>query len=243
MKKHANVFAALILTLLLISCKGETGATGPSGAPGTTFLAQFQNGSLPTTAYGVQDTYINEASPALSYGGCDALYVGKVSGNSRHALLLFGLTSIPAGAKVTKAFLTVTPWAIGLTATIANVYACTDYWFMGYGGCSGGTKSYSFDAAWDGPWAAPGGDRSQPLSAAVTVSGTMSTRSVTFELNKTIVQRWIDKGIVYGDAQSNLGIMLAPVDDSATVSYFTIYGSASGTNPEYRPLLSVYYTL
>jgi len=239
MRKLTVVFLACVITIALMSCKGDPGPAGPAN---NIFCAQFQQSILPSTGYiGANDTYIIESAPDSTNASCTGLTVGGVGGKKSRALLSYTLNTIPSNAIVTAAYLTLSismyPGSVTLTA-----YALPDYWFMGNAGCSVVRTNPAYDATWNGPWSTPGGSTATTASNSINVaSGTGSPRQVTFVLKNSIVQNWVRLGFTSG-ADANNGLMIVS-NTETTSDYMTFYSGDVTNLPEYRPVLSVYYSL
>ncbi|MBN1410376.1 MAG: DNRLRE domain-containing protein [Spirochaetales bacterium] len=226
------VFLALI-ALSVMSC--------PPGLTDYVFEAKFQQGIIPSTGYnGCVDTYISTGAMNNVYDTCSTMIIGNSGGNWYRAVLYFNLTSIPAEATVVKAYLTLTVqyyYGAGITA---RAYALSTYWWPQTSGC-GVDYGFSIDPRWSGPWSTMGGDLSRPMSQTEVVSIPSLKRTLTLDLDPSIVQIWVSRGITADGTQSNSGLLIRAEYELTSGDYCTFYSSNNVTNIDYRPVLTVYY--
>jgi hypothetical protein len=151
-------------------------------------------------------------------------------GAGRRNLLRFDVSSLPAGATVQSASLTlyVTSRSNSNTMTAA-VYPVLRYWNAGYATWATVDGSIAWTTAGCNGM---GTDRSGTAAASVTfnvASGSVTTPDLT-----ALVQGWVDA------PASNYGVLLRPQGGAGIVNYYI--ASAQNATLAYRPKLTVTYT-
>ena len=146
---------------------------------------------------------------------------------------------IPAAAKVTRAFLTLTGQTLDYTGITVTAYAQTAYWFQGSSGCDV-AYTYAFDARWAAPWTSAGGDLNKPMSNSPFISYTSPNRQLTLELDTATVQNWILDGVSSAPGADN-GLIIKSINEAA--GYAEFISSDNASYVPYRPILTVYYQL
>jgi len=127
------------------------------------------------------NTLIESATGSLS-NGQGPLFVGRTNqpaGQSiRRALMEFDFSTIPAGATVTSAILTLTVGQTHGVAQSMSLFRVTQDWGEGASSGSGsGGQAMAGDATWlhtffnTSTWNSPGGDFASTASATTAVSG------------------------------------------------------------------------
>ncbi|MBN2753229.1 MAG: DNRLRE domain-containing protein [Candidatus Goldbacteria bacterium] len=229
-KKLIVICAAIILSLAVFSCgpKGDSGAAGPTGLPGTGYLViSFQNGVYPDAAYAeCEDARIwSDTEQNSNYGGDTYLQLGRTSGGElKRGLMKFDNLTIPTGAVVTDAYLTVYVNNILSGVRDFALYELNADWIEN-------------QATWNvystaNSWASPGGDFN-----AAAISNTTTLDSVgyhTFRINASVVQNWLD------NTENNYGFIIRKTDE--TTDGEMIFRSTEYSTLEQRPRLTVYYT-
>jgi hypothetical protein len=227
------------VALCIVSCKGDPGS--PGSPSDNIFMAQFQQGVLPSPAFtGMSDTYITSASPNNINAECTDLPLGRNGSDTSRIAFWCDLGLIPPQATVVKAYLTFTTHTASVQGVTAIAYAQPLYWWQGLSGC-GVAYSSSYDARWNGPWTTRGGDLSRPMSGEDSVSYISSNRTLSFELDASIVQNWVRNGVSQ-DSLANYGLIIKSTNE-ATGSYISVYSSDNTSNIYYRPILTVYYKI
>ncbi len=190
------------------------------------------------------NTLIENAQGGLSNGAGMYLFAGKTSGNStRRALLKFDIAgSVPAGATITRASLTLTmSRTIGGEVPISLHRVLAD-WGEGTSDAGAeegkGAPATAGDATWvhtffdTGNWAAPGGDFAPEASATAPVG---ANGSYTWESPQLAVdvENWL------ADPGSDFGWVLIGGESAAS----TAKRFASREHPEEatRPALTLSY--
>jgi hypothetical protein len=192
------------------------------------------------------NTLYQDASGASSNGAGQYLFVGKTNqGSVRRALLAFDLSSIPAGATITSATLTLNMSRTISGAQTTQLHRVLADWGEGTSNAGanegGGASATTGDATWlhtffnTGFWSSQGGDFSTTLSASQSVSGTGSyTWSSTAQMVAD-VQGWVD------DPSTNFGWML--VGNESANSTAKRFDSREHPTASLRPQLTVEFTV
>ena len=174
-----------------------------------------------------QDTWLNAGDTNGNFGTSTSLTIdrdGGGLGNGR-ALLQFDISSVPIGATINSATLTLNATANG-SAFHIRVYEVTEAWDEG-NQSAGGTDTASWDDRQDGTsWSMTGGTVDPTIIDTVDTAATgLHNWDIT-----SLVQAW------YTGTSTNNGLMLASPDSgSTTVTYDSREGGVS-------PVLSINYT-
>jgi hypothetical protein len=231
MKKKIVVTVLIaLIAAVLISCTGSKGPAGPAGSQIGT--VQFQDNVFPNSSYsGESDTTIMSAYPANKYYGNVETISGFWGGNNiERSLLTFDLTNtLPYGAAVKDAYLTICVQTIDGNGTNVEVHALTSSW------TPSNTTWNSRNTAT--AWLAPGGDFQAAISGGPIAVTTAPSSAVyyTFALPPALVQGWINT------PSSNYGLMIKATDETYNGN-IVIYSGLNGISTNYGPKLTVYYT-
>lgn len=191
-------------------------------------------------------TLFEDASGSLAGGGGDYLFAGATLRNGlRRSVLTFDLSSLPAGAVVTSATLTLTlSKSISGDETLSLLRALSP-WSEGAtdpaGEEGGGTSAAPGDVTWlhtsytNSTWSAAGGDFDAFASASATVGSGPGAYSWTGSNLATDVQGWID------NPASNFGWFL--VGNESSPGSAKRFNSRSNADAATVPVLTVTYSL
>lgn len=216
---------ALLLPLLAMSSSAasDRGAASPL---------------VPTT-----DTTLFEDAPGHGNGAGDGIFVGNTANSSpRRALLQFDFSSLPPGAVVTEASLTLTITKTKSSGDDITIHRASSPWAEGAADAAGnegggtaagaeGGATWSHAELTAAPWSTPGGDFAAAASSTATApdSGT-----VTWTGLEDDIQAWID-----GDAANNGWILIG--DESSPITAYR-FASSENPNAEVRPQLSLTFS-
>ncbi|MDP5170113.1 MAG: DNRLRE domain-containing protein, partial [Bacteroidia bacterium] len=191
------------------------------------------------------NTLYESATGALSNGSGTNLFVGNTNvSSSRRAVLQFDISSsIPVGATITSATLTMTMNQTIAGPTNVSLHTLTADWGEGSsvagGGQGGGGASQPNDATWihrffsSTNWATPGGDFTSTASATTSVAGA-GVYSWTSAQLTTDVQAW------FANPSNNFGwIAIGNEATNPTAKRFASREAGSSTAPK----LTVTYTV
>lgn len=239
-----------VFTLVMFGCKGDTGpagATGATGAPGTPgesiIATTFQKDFYPSPAYsGVIDSYIvSDSYENGNNGTATSLYIGffKVT----NPIILFGkqrpvikfdlnyLSGQNIIVKNAKLILYVQNYYPSTLASIdVNVYKLINNQFT-----ENGVTWMKYDGS--NNWTTSGGDYDSVQISNKLIASSDIGKFVNFDLNPTVVQSWID------NPSDNYGMILISSKEDSTSSTFVDFASSNTGVVQYRPKLTVYYTL
>ncbi|TWU36173.1 Cadherin domain protein [Novipirellula artificiosorum] len=173
----------------------------------------------------VADTYLNKDNSGFNYGTSTTLIVDKSGGDigDSRALLRFDLSSIPVGATITGATLTMQATA-GASAFDVSVYEVTESWVEGGQNGTSGFPSWNDRAsgvAWNG---------GTYNSTAVATFNATGTGQHGWDIT-ALVQDW------YDGTTTNNGLIVG-CSETGTESY--TYSSREGVAP---PELQLFYTV
>ena len=192
------------------------------------------------------NTLYQSLDGSLSNGQGLFLFAGATNtGELRRAVLAFDVAgSIPAGATITAAALTLNISKAQVAGTPMTLHRLSADWGEGASTAAGqegtGAPSALGDATWihkfynTSPWTVPGGDFLAAVSATQTtgVSGPFTWGSTAPMVGD--VQGWLD------NPANNFGwILLGDEVNTATAKRFDAGESAT---PSHRPILSIQYT-
>ncbi|MCW5849559.1 MAG: DNRLRE domain-containing protein, partial [Anaerolineae bacterium] len=219
---------------------GQGGVLGSGyiSMPGTAGYrpASLASGSL--TLSPSQDTWVNEYSgdKNKNFGGSTTLSVDGETGKRRHALLQFNLSSIPSGATITGATLTLTKVGGDSKTSDVEVRALTQSW--GAGTKNGNTCSLLGEATWVTrdcltPWATAGGTINGTSYATATVPAAKTAVNWTVT---SLVQAWVSGTL------ANNGLLLQTAASSIDPKVTQNFGSMENGTPSARPTLQISYT-
>jgi len=235
MKKFLLLSFVLAVAFILSSCKGDT---GPSGASGTIFKAEFQYLVEPTAYSLTADAMIAESFPTYNYGGCGSAVAGNGGSGADRAVFFFDISGIsPANVTVDSAYLTLFVSGMSSSAVTVTAYALDTTWYEGTLGCSGAASS---DAHWTS-FSPGGGDCNSSTvlstnSVARTATAPDKDDPVSLKLNATTVKNWIT------NPSSNKGIIVMSRNEAA-VGFISFHTKENLNGVTYNPKLTVYYEL
>jgi len=173
-----------------------------------------------------QDTWLDDDDQSDNYGASTTLVVDR-SGSGLgdgHAILQFDLSSLPAGATINSATLSLEAIA-NPSAFDVNVYEVTEAWSEGSGTGTPGAASWDERQAAVN-WSTAGGTVDPTV---IATSNTGSLGQHTWDVT-SLVQAW------YSGSSTNNGLMLAsPNTGTTTVTYDSREGTVA-------PVLTVDYT-
>jgi len=186
------------------------------------------------------DTSLISSSPDNNTGGNDFLAAGNGGGSPRRALVQFDLTSLPAGAIINAATLTLTvPSGNTGNPSSFDLHRVLSSWGEGTNTGSSGTVAEPGDATWNSRfqgsllWNTSGGDLVSTTSAStfVTGLGTYTWSSPQFLAD---LQWWA------GNSSSNFGWILISEAEAINQSARR-FGSRE--DPLNAPVLTLDYTV
>jgi hypothetical protein len=190
------------------------------------------------------DAYINAGTPTGNYGVTTTMNVGG-SGVAAAArgLLMFDISSLPVGATINSAILTLyCESEINTTNRTVGVHRALTQWVEGVGnnatpgaGVDGSTwnlRNHNGSVAWAG---GAGGASGSDWTASATDSEVITGPSTAFDFDVLIdVQAW------YDGSASNFGWWLINTSEGTnTIKRFT---SSDGATADNRPKLVIDYT-
>ena len=204
-----TVMAALIPALLLTA---TVSLSGPAAA-------ETRNA---TTA---ADTSLREYSSTTNYGGATLGADGDEpggSGKDSYALLRWDLSSMPAGASVDSASVTLN--VTNPSTQTYQVYDLKRPWVES-------AATWQLYAS-GSPWEVAGAKGSLDRGVQVGSVSSSTTGKRTFNLSTTVVQRWL------ADPASHRGIVIANASNTDGIDF----SSREAADASLRPSLSVNYT-
>jgi len=191
------------------------------------------------------NTLYEDPNGTLSDGIGPHLFAGRSnqgSGSIRRGLLAFNLSSIPAGATVTSATLTLNASKSNSASTIISLHKVTKNWGEGTSNAGdpggSGAAATTNDATWKHTffstqtWTNPGGDFAGAASATSTITG-LGLRTWTGAGMVADVQSWL------ASPSSNFGWELIG-DESQSATAFR-FDTREINTASLRPALSVTY--
>jgi len=196
----------------------------PTRTP-TPLTIVFQNGVGPVASYnGVVDTFIsNFADTTTNYG--DAQAIELRTNDIRAALLRFDLSSLPAGANILSATMSVhVDYRTNDFSLPVNLYSMFRPWDEMQATWISATNSVA--------WAVPGANGGSDRSTTATASATMSNIYTWYDFDVTdLVRQWVT------NASNNKGVILK-AGSGPSVAY-GLRSSEYFANPNYRPKLTI----
>ncbi len=178
-----------------------------------------------------EDTYLSQAATGTNYGSCNRLYTGLSSSSRARSLVIFNLSSIPAGSTIISANLVMTKTGgSNSTATNIGVHRVTNPWTENTGSCSGRSRPANWNQRMTSTnWTTAGGDFSSTAESTISVS-----TNATYTWNvKNLVQAWVNGTF------ANNGLMLKrTTEGSSNQKYFA---SSEATTASQRPRLEIVY--
>jgi len=232
MKKLVVLFSAFILSAFIFSCSaGPAGPDGEAGADGAgEYIMHFQNGNLPVSSYaGSEDSRIWSGTNAdTNYSTDDYLQLGYTGSSIKRAVIKFDVSALPSNASVKAAFITLyVSSGINSGSPSFAFYRLTNIFVE---------SQVTWNSYYTGNlWTTPGGDYNGTAISGF-VSPPAEDTSVMWEINKSVVQDWID------DPCGNYGVLLKVQDESA-VQNERSFRSEDYADAARHPKLTVVYTL
>ena len=191
----------------------------------------------------VADTTLQSAYVGNNLGGDSSLWIGgRRQGGVARGLFRFDLSSVPAGATINSATLTlsVTRTPSGCVNSLFDLHRVSESWGEGNnGGHGGGTTADANEASWNSrfapgtPWTTPGGSFAPAVSASRSIGG---NGSYTFSSTAGLVsdvQSWVN------NPSGNFGWELISQSENTPTS-IRLFGSRTGGST--APSLLINYT-
>lgn len=172
-----------------------------------------------------KDSQLRAAAPTTNYGTDVRMDADPWSADTKRPLVHFDLSSIPGGATINWATLTLyMKSTFGSTRTV-NVHRLTKDWAQG-------------TVTWNSPWTTAGGDYdgtatdgTELVWPTVTVDG-----PVTWDVTDDVVD-------YIGGTYNNYGWLLKDASEGAGASYYWAFHTLEATTSSFRPKLEVNYTV
>lgn len=188
----------------------------------------FQNGVGPFTTYdGVRDTYISNYNPGdqtVNYGLSPTLRLR--SGDLESALIRWDISSVPAGANIVSAAISVhVDYRSNETSVPVSMYRMLRPW-------------EEMQATWikatnAANWATAGANGSADRSLTATAAATFSEANVWYNFDATnLVRQWVT------NPADNKGVIFKAGSSGAQVEY-ALRSSQYFAAPSYRPKLTI----
>ncbi len=177
-----------------------------------------------------KDAWVNQAGHDFNYGAAVDLPVSNKTANAElRSLLAFDLDSIPRGAAIVSAELTLFQHDGSADGGDIGVHRITRWWDEGDDdGTTGGGATWN-SYFWGQQWTSPGGDFDATPVDSVTLPA--STNAFYRWDLKDLVQGWVD-----GD-HANHGVILVAATPGTTADF----RSSDHANANERPQLTVTY--
>lgn len=228
MKKQLLVSICIIACLVLISCKGDTGAPGD---PSDGIMSMtFQQGVRPYPGYsGCLDNYLSSNNPTVNYETSMDLLVGRSASSTYRTLIKFDLSPlVPSNVTVKAAYLSFSNSYCQTSIQPIAAYKVTQFWDD-----LATWNTYNGSTAW--PGANGGTYNATPVSDIVSIGN--SSLEVVLKLDNSLVQDWLVNSL------SNYGVIIIGQNDNTT-NYGVYYNKSSEqVLAEPHPKLTIYYTL
>jgi len=220
-------------------------AAAPAGmAVAIVGSASAHRASTTVTLPAAKATFVmdNESKPCNNWGRYYAFHVGANATSVRRGLLQFDLSSIPAGAHIESATLSVYETITLRGSGVVGVHRLTTPWAEGAGqnGCVGSGATW-LQTGLGSPWSQPGADFTGDDQATVTKTAGDSPGCDTFNVTP-FAQGWVSGAV------ANNGLLLELDDESpspcTTVANcnYRAYASNDYSDPSLRPALTVTYS-
>jgi hypothetical protein len=184
----------------------------------------------------------NESKPCNNWGRYYVFHVGANASSVRRGLLQFDLSSIPAGAHIESATLSVYETITLRGSGVVGVHRATTPWAEGAGqnGCVGSGATW-LQTGLGNAWSQPGADFTGDDQATVTKSAGDPAGWDAFDVTP-FAQGWVS------GAAANDGLLLKLDDESpspcttVTNCNYWAYASNDYSDPSLRPTLTVTYS-
>src|ERR1035437_1432617 len=199
----------------------------------TPLYESFRRGVYPDASYaGVADAEIYKNYPDSNWGGCAGYGAGVLATSILRSLVKYDVSSISTGVYVVKSTITVQKFycAGGISQLF---YPLTADFIEGNGCNVTTTGTATWNSSGSAPWTAQGGDyQASPASDPLAID--CGFQSFTFTLSNPVVEGWINS------PSGNHGLILIAADEVIDANAFRM-SSWEPTDPNYRPLLEIYY--
>jgi hypothetical protein len=231
----AVLVAAALVSAALIVVAGASAAQRWSG--GTVVLQQ-----APGVGQSTFVMYRTDKTVCTNWGHYTFFHVGTNALSIRRGLLQFDLSSLPHGARILSATLSVYETDTLRGSGVVGVHRVTTPWTEGSGvnTCTGDGATW-LTTGLGADWLAPGGDIAGPELASVVKQAGDTPGWDTFSVT-SLVRGWVS------GAYPNDGLMLKLDDESfspcTTITNCPYWGYASNeykVDPTLRPKLTVTY--
>lgn len=176
-----------------------------------------------------QDTFIMNNAASSNLGNLTRFAIEGDISQLKRSLLLFDLSSIPAGATITSATLTLEKISSDIATDSISVHAITRSWVEGDGTAGSGTTWNTYDGA--SSWTTGGGDFNVTASATTVVTAAAGPQD--WDLT-SLVQDWVDS------VQVNYGVLLKREPEAKSAQPLHYFSSRELTP---APQLTVVYSL
>ena len=155
-----------------------------------------------------QDTWLSEKDKNRNYGASNRMSVEGDPGRLKRALLQFDVSSIPAGAVLTSATLTVWKQGANNAADSLAVHVVTQAWVEGTGSNGSGASWNTYDGS--NGWASPGGDYVATPSSVILAP--LGNGPKTLDV-LSLVQAWVSGTV------PNHGLLIRQLYENAGVNH------------------------
>ena len=197
----------------------------------STLLTANHISNLSKTITAFEDTYLSQASTGTNYGSCSRLYTGLGSSSRARSLVIFDLSSIPAGSTIVSAKLVMTKTGgSNTTATNIGVHRITNQWTENTGSCTGKSAPANWNQRRTSTnWTTAGGDFNATAESTIAVA---ANAAYTWDV-KNLVQGWVN------GTYSNFGLMLKRTTEGTSNQKY--FASSEATTASQRPKLDIVY--
>jgi hypothetical protein len=188
-----------LLAALVTGC-GRLGFDAVATPPGDAAVDAPAN-AVTVTLEATADTYLSTAALSdANFGASPMLVLNDAP--QRHPLLRFDTTSLPSGAAVFSATLTVVATASSPTANKGNVHVLREDWVEGTN--NGAIGAASWNQRIPGvAWAGPGASTPSSVAAASGLFAVGGPGRYDIAIDRTVVGNWL------ADPATNFGVMIA----------------------------------
>jgi hypothetical protein len=238
MKKYLVYISIVLLTLVLVSCTGKQGATGPAGPEkaGVYYEGYFQQGVFPIPYSGQVEAELYGGFSGVTYtSNVYPLGIGTASSTIPYrSIVKFDISSLPKSKiMVDKAQLILNTDGNSAAGGAKNVsiYKVTNTWVVNQTGWD--LNSYNLPITITS-WVKSGGDFDPTTITANGVGIDLPPNStITIDLNPATVLYWME------NPTKNYGMIFIAADEN-NPNYSEIHSSGAVTITV-RPQLKVWY--